>query len=94
MWSDDQMVDLGMLNQTISATEFKAKCLALIDQVNQNGGIVTITKRGQPVGVLRAAKKAKFKSSKGSWARMFPGMPKMEVRDFDLTHLYNPERML
>ena len=83
-----------MANRVMTATELRAKCLGLIEEVYRDGGTVTITKRGQPVGVMRAAKKAKFKSSKGSWARMFPGMPKMEVRDFDLTHLYNPERML
>ncbi|MSO36229.1 MAG: type II toxin-antitoxin system prevent-host-death family antitoxin [Acidobacteria bacterium] len=32
----------------ISATEFKAKCLSLVDQV-QGGGEVVITKRGRVV---------------------------------------------
>ena len=35
----------------ISATEFKAKCLSLIDQV-QSGGEVVITKRGRVVARL------------------------------------------
>ena len=74
-----------MTHQTISATEFKAKCLSLLEQVNREGGTVTITKRGQVVGVLSAPKKPKASSLEGRWARMFPGMPEMDVRDFDLT---------
>ncbi len=35
----------------VSATEFKAKCLALIDKV-QSGGEVVITKRGRVVAKL------------------------------------------
>ncbi len=81
-----------MLNQTISATEFKAKCLSLLEQVNQNGGTVTITKRGHVVGVLSAAKKAKFKSSKGSWAAWAD--PLERVEDLDMTHLYEIDNLL
>jgi len=36
----------------ISATEFKAKCLALIDQVHESGEPVLITKRGRIVASL------------------------------------------
>ena len=38
---------------TISATEFKAKCLDLLDQV-QSGKVrkLTVTKRGKPVAVM------------------------------------------
>lgn len=38
----------------VSATEFKAKCLALIDRVHQKGERVTITKRGRVVAELVA----------------------------------------
>jgi prevent-host-death family protein len=55
-----------MKHQQVSATDFKAKCLALLDEVNKGGGSITITKRGKPVAVLQpAAKKAPFKSSRG-----------------------------
>ncbi len=37
----------------IGATEFKARCLALIDQVHDTGKPITITKRGKPVAVLQ-----------------------------------------
>lgn len=35
--------------QTISASQFKAKCLALLDDVAESGGEITVTKRGRPV---------------------------------------------
>lgn len=38
----------------VSATEFKAKCLALIDRVQSKGEVVTITKRGRVVAKLVA----------------------------------------
>ncbi|MGB0680492.1 MAG: type II toxin-antitoxin system Phd/YefM family antitoxin [Polyangiales bacterium] len=38
----------------ITATEFKAKCLALLDQVAQGGERIRITKRGKAVAELVA----------------------------------------
>jgi len=35
--------------KTMAAGEFKAKCLAVLDNVNQTGESVLITKRGKPV---------------------------------------------
>ncbi len=75
-----------MTHQTVSATEFKAKCLSLLEQVNRDGGTVTITKRGHVVGVLSAPKKGKFKSSAGSWAGWLE--PLERVEDLDMTDLY------
>ena len=40
--------------RTISASEFKAKCLALIDEVAETGVEIVITKRGNPVARLSA----------------------------------------
>jgi prevent-host-death family protein len=37
---------------TIKASEFKAKCLQLMDQVARTGGELTITKNGVPVAKL------------------------------------------
>ena len=34
---------------TVSATEFKAKCLAILDRVQRTGEAVVITKRGKIV---------------------------------------------
>ena len=37
---------------TVTATEFKAKCLALIDEVQEKGGELVISKHGRPVARL------------------------------------------
>jgi prevent-host-death family protein len=36
----------------VAAAEFKAKCLALLDQVRERGESITITKRGRVVARL------------------------------------------
>jgi prevent-host-death family protein len=38
--------------KTMAAAEFKAKCLALIDRVHNEGEPITITKRGRTVARL------------------------------------------
>lgn len=38
--------------KTINASEFKAKCLAILDEVGRTGETVTILKRGEPVAQL------------------------------------------
>lgn len=35
--------------KTINASEFKAKCLALLDEVSATGEVLTILKHGRPV---------------------------------------------
>ena len=52
----------------VSATEFKAKCLALLDEVGRDGGTITITKRGRPAALLGPATRRKTKSGEGAWA--------------------------
>ncbi|MBL8520842.1 MAG: type II toxin-antitoxin system Phd/YefM family antitoxin [Betaproteobacteria bacterium] len=39
--------------QTIQASEFKAKCLALMDEVARTGQAIVVTKNGRPVAELR-----------------------------------------
>lgn len=39
---------------TVTVTEFKAKCLRLIDQVHKYGRPLTITKHGKPIARLVA----------------------------------------
>lgn len=39
--------------QTVKASEFKAKCLALMDEVARTGEPLLITKKGKPVAELR-----------------------------------------
>jgi prevent-host-death family protein len=47
---------IGLVRQAghimITATEFKAKCLSLIDEVQETGGELVISKRGRPVARL------------------------------------------
>jgi prevent-host-death family protein len=38
--------------RTIGASEFKAKCLALLDEVASTREIITILKRGRPVAQI------------------------------------------
>jgi prevent-host-death family protein len=42
--------------KTITATEFKAKCLQLLDHVQQSGEDLVISKRGRPVARVIAEK--------------------------------------
>ena len=41
-----------MAARTVKASEFKAKCLQLMDEVNETGEVLTITKNGKPVAQL------------------------------------------
>ncbi len=41
-----------MQAETIKASEFKAKCLQLMDQVSQSGEEIIITKNGKPISKL------------------------------------------
>jgi hypothetical protein len=49
-------------HQTISVTEFKAKCLALLDD------IVTVTKRGRPLATVGRPKTTSWESPEGMLA--------------------------
>ncbi len=76
----------------INATEFKAKCLGLIDRVTEQGDTFTITKRGKAVATLVAVKQKKSGKLGGSLAGLVevPGT----VEGFDLSHLYQPGPLL
>jgi prevent-host-death family protein len=43
--------------RSIRASEFKSKCLAILDEVSRTGESITILKRGQPVACLVPASK-------------------------------------
>ena len=47
---------------TMQASEFKAKCLALMDQVARTGESIVITKNGKPVAELRAHRPPRARS--------------------------------
>jgi prevent-host-death family protein len=46
------MTGLLLTMRTITASEFKARCLELMDEVDASGMPITITKRGRPVAQL------------------------------------------
>jgi antitoxin (DNA-binding transcriptional repressor) of toxin-antitoxin stability system len=54
-------------NRLVSATEFKAKCLALFDEIDRKGGAITVTRRGRPVVTVGPVAKRLWKSSEGAW---------------------------
>jgi prevent-host-death family protein len=57
-----------MKERVLSASEFKAKCLACLGEIEQFGEPITITRRGRPVAVLGPAKRTVWKSPRNSWA--------------------------
>jgi len=52
--------------QAIKASEFKAKCLALVDEVQRTGVTVVVTKNGKPIAELRPHRPAP-KNVRGVW---------------------------
>jgi prevent-host-death family protein len=50
---------------TIQASEFKAKCLALMDDVARTGTTLIITKNGKPVAELKPYRPPRAKSLLG-----------------------------
>jgi prevent-host-death family protein len=50
---------------TMQASEFKAKCLALMDQVARTGETIVVTKNGKPVAELRPHRPPRVQSPFG-----------------------------
>ena len=57
-----------MKHRFMSATEFKAKCLALLSEIDAEGATVTITKRGRPMAVVGPVRKRMRRSPEGAWS--------------------------
>ena len=55
--------------QTYTASEFKAKCLKIMDEVAESGERIVITKRGKPVAELLPARERR-KSAFGAMSGM------------------------
>jgi prevent-host-death family protein len=68
-----------MKSRMVSATEFKAKCLALLDEVGNEGGTITVTKRGRPMAMVGPVRKRHAPSTEGLW------MGKVEIPEELLT---------
>lgn len=54
------------MTRTIPAGEFRARCLALLDEVNETGEEIIITRRGKPVARLVPVERETWKSLIGS----------------------------
>jgi len=59
-----------MGDKSIAAGEFKARCLALLDDVERTGTPLVVTKRGRAVARVVPAEKPKARSLRGSVVRM------------------------
>ena len=57
-----------MKARVVSATEFKAKCLAMLDEVEEAGASITVTRRGRPVAVLGPTAKGSWQSPRDKFA--------------------------
>jgi prevent-host-death family protein len=55
-----------MKSHTVAASEFKAKCLRLLDEVEAKGEILVITKRGRPVARVVPVSPPR-RSLRGTW---------------------------
>jgi prevent-host-death family protein len=56
------LVPPGAAMTTIQASEFKAKCLGLMDQVARTGETIVVTKNGKPIVELRPHRPPRAKS--------------------------------
>lgn len=56
-----------MKDRVVNVTEFKAKCLALLDDIGERGGTITITRRGKPLATVGPARQKAWKSPEGAW---------------------------
>ena len=80
-----------MKDRVVSATEFKAKCLAILDEIEERGVPITITRRGKPVAVLGPVKKTAWKSPANSWAGKVEIIGDIVNGDPDLWDVTRPE---
>lgn len=64
--------------KTLSASAFKARCLALMDEVERTGEPIIITKYGRPVAQLASARPARV-------GRPVFGLHRGQLTDLDAT---------
>jgi antitoxin (DNA-binding transcriptional repressor) of toxin-antitoxin stability system len=77
----------------VNVTEFKAKCLALLDDIGPHGGSITITKRGKPLATVKPAHRTAWKNPAGSLAGKLIIDDDLLMADMsDLWECVNPPR--
>jgi antitoxin (DNA-binding transcriptional repressor) of toxin-antitoxin stability system len=52
----------------VNVTDFKARCLAILDDMDTNGTTVTVTKRGHPVATIKPVRAKCWTLLKGALA--------------------------
>ena len=80
--------------RTIKASEFKAKCLKLMDEVAESGEEIVITKNGQPVARLVA-----YKAKTSKWFGADEGIVEIlgdiiSPIDVEWEAMTNPDRVV
>ena len=79
-----------MKRKLIGATEFKARCLSLLDNLHEQGGEIIVTKRGRPVATVQPVKTGRVKSSRDILKGKIH--PKGDLVNFDTSHLWEALR--
>lgn len=57
-----------MKHRVVSITEFKAKCLSLLDDIGERGGTITVTKGGKPLATVGPVHQPAWKSPERAWS--------------------------
>lgn len=55
-----------LTTETIGASDFKSRCLELLDRVHEHGGELVVTKHGEPVARVVSVRSGS-KSLRGAW---------------------------
>ena len=58
------------MRREISASQFKARCLGLMDEVARDGDVLVITKNGRPVAELHPCSRSRAVSPYGLHAEL------------------------
>ena len=85
------------MTKMVGAAEFKAKCLALLDEVQATGEPITVTKRGKPVVTVIAVNEEKARQAPIFGALKSPAYrfddPFSPVFDMDAWEANNPPEL-
>ena len=76
-----------MKSRTVTATEFKARCLALIDEIADTGETIVVTRHGKPVAQLAPPARKPWKSPAGCLAGKVEIIG--DIVNYDTSHLWN-----
>ena len=81
-----------MPHRVVSVTKFKAKCIALLDDIGERGGSITITKRGRPLATVQPARRTPWKSLEGAWVgKVTLSEDLLEADTSELWEVVNPQ---